>query len=120
MQNSTVRHELFFLHPTQNHMILLVLQVEPKKIVMIFCLICFIVAQQIWPCDFTKDNQESYQHRNFEHYEQDVPCYVYPLTKLKAIKWWNRANHKKPKHPKKGEYKEQNGRTHIQEDKWTT
>jgi hypothetical protein len=23
----------------------------------------------------------------------------------------------KPKHPKKGEYKEQNGRTHVQEDK---
>jgi hypothetical protein len=27
---------------------------------------------------------------------------------------------KKPKHPKKGEYKEQNGRTHIQENKRTT
>ncbi len=27
---------------------------------------------------------------------------------------------KKPKHPKKGEYKEQNGRTHVQEDKRTT
>jgi hypothetical protein len=26
----------------------------------------------------------------------------------------------KPKHPKKGEYKEQNGRTHVQEDKRTT
>ncbi len=25
----------------------------------------------------------------------------------------------KPKHPKKGEYKEQNGRTHVQEDKRT-
>jgi hypothetical protein len=24
---------------------------------------------------------------------------------------------KKPKHPKKGEYKEQDGRTHVQEDK---
>jgi hypothetical protein len=26
----------------------------------------------------------------------------------------------KPKHPKKGEYKEQNGRAHVQEDKKTT
>ncbi len=26
----------------------------------------------------------------------------------------------KPKHPKKGEYKEQNERTHVQEDKITT
>jgi hypothetical protein len=26
----------------------------------------------------------------------------------------------KPKHPKEGEYKEQNGRTHVQEDKRTT
>jgi len=26
----------------------------------------------------------------------------------------------KPKHPKKGEYKEQNGRTRVQEDKRTT
>jgi len=26
----------------------------------------------------------------------------------------------KPKHSKKGEYKEQNGRTHVQEDKRTT
>jgi hypothetical protein len=26
----------------------------------------------------------------------------------------------KPKHPKKGEYMEQNGRTHVQEDKKTT
>jgi hypothetical protein len=26
----------------------------------------------------------------------------------------------KSKHPKKGEYKEQNGKTHIQEDKRTT
>jgi hypothetical protein len=26
----------------------------------------------------------------------------------------------KPKHPKKREYKEQNGRTHVQEDKRTT
>jgi hypothetical protein len=26
----------------------------------------------------------------------------------------------KAKHPKKGEYKEQNGRTHVQEDKRTT
>jgi hypothetical protein len=26
----------------------------------------------------------------------------------------------KPKHPKKGQYKEQNGRTHFQEDKRTT
>jgi hypothetical protein len=26
----------------------------------------------------------------------------------------------KPKHPKKGEYKEQNGRIHVQEDKKTT
>jgi hypothetical protein len=26
----------------------------------------------------------------------------------------------KPKHPKKGEYKEQNGRTHVQEDKKIT
>jgi hypothetical protein len=25
----------------------------------------------------------------------------------------------KPKHPKKGEYKEQNGTTHVQEDKRT-
>jgi hypothetical protein len=26
----------------------------------------------------------------------------------------------KPKHPKKGKYKEQNGRIHVQEDKTTT
>jgi predicted RND superfamily exporter protein len=64
MQNCMIRHELFFLHPTQNHKILLVLQVKPKKIVIIFCLICFLVAQQIWPCDFTKENQEFYQHHN--------------------------------------------------------
>jgi hypothetical protein len=34
--------------------------------------------------------------------------------------WWNLANHKKTKAPEKGEYyKEQNERTHVQEDKWT-
>jgi hypothetical protein len=30
------------------------------------------------------------------------------------------AGPNKPKHPKKGEYKGQNGRTLVQEDKWTT
>jgi hypothetical protein len=36
--------------------------------------------------------------------------------------WWNLVNHqkKKPKHSNKGEYKEQNGRIHVQEHKWTT
>jgi hypothetical protein len=35
-----------------------------------------------------------------------------------SLKWWNPTNHKLTEAPQKGEDKERNGRTHVQEDKW--
>jgi hypothetical protein len=49
-------------------------------------------------------------------------CHCGPIF-IFVLNFFNSSNHKLTKAPKKnkgGKTKEQNGRTHIQEDKWTT